>query len=362
MISEREWASIAEMIDKITQKTAGRRHFITGVVVKRDVGNQLVWIKELGAQPIPVVAFNHQMKYYDEAVASVALSGAPAVTNRTITQQILSTVAAGATYTRPANCIALVAELVGGGGAGGGAGITGAAQASAGGGGSGGNYSKSIITSPSATYTYTVPAGGTGVSAAAGNNGNDALFGTLVAKGGVGGDLGAVGSAPTAFASSNGSAPQASGNVGDFIVLGEAGQPGLAVSASLSDIGGAGGNSVFGGGALATRSIGSAGNAGGNYGGGGSGGVQVQNNASGRAGGNGGNGLIIVTEYYSLDVALGSISATPSTQVKVKNSAASTDVPNVGDTVLIALELGDQSIPRCLGVVKGTNWITSEES
>jgi hypothetical protein len=64
MISEREWASIGALITKITGK-ANKRQFITGKVVKNNTGNKTVWLKELGAQAIPVVGFDYDVKYYD---------------------------------------------------------------------------------------------------------------------------------------------------------------------------------------------------------------------------------------------------------------------------------------------------------
>jgi hypothetical protein len=36
-------------------------------------------------------------------------------------------------------------------------------------------------------------------------------------------------------------------------------------------------------------------------------------------------------------------------------------VPKVGQTVLVAYELGVSRLPRCLGVILGKNWITSED-
>ncbi len=65
MISEAEWSSISNLVTRIIGQSVPRRHFITGVVVKNDTNSNLVWVKELGAQPIPVVGFDYDVKSYD---------------------------------------------------------------------------------------------------------------------------------------------------------------------------------------------------------------------------------------------------------------------------------------------------------
>lgn len=42
-------------------------------------------------------------------------------------------------------------------------------------------------------------------------------------------------------------------------------------------------------------------------------------------------------------------------KVKVK-----TLVPKIGDTVVVARELGSRRLPRCLGVIQGKGWIVAE--
>jgi hypothetical protein len=65
-ITEPEWASIASLVERmVPQLTGGRRNFTTGRVIKRDANKRLVWLKELGDQPIPVVGFDYEVKYYD---------------------------------------------------------------------------------------------------------------------------------------------------------------------------------------------------------------------------------------------------------------------------------------------------------
>ena len=82
-----------------------------------------------------------------------------------------------ATYTTPAGCT-WIRVRIWGGGAGGGSGNVGGT------GGGSGAYCESIITSPAATYTYTVAA-----SVAAATNGNASTFsaGTMSAGGGTAG-------------------------------------------------------------------------------------------------------------------------------------------------------------------------------
>jgi hypothetical protein len=67
MIDEREWAVIRRMVESVSGKISGRRQdfFITGTVVKSDLQNNLIWIKEFGDQPIPVVGFDYDVTYYD---------------------------------------------------------------------------------------------------------------------------------------------------------------------------------------------------------------------------------------------------------------------------------------------------------
>jgi len=66
MISEREWSAISGMVARIVKQIAGERgNLITGQVIKRNESDKTVWISELGDQPIPVVGFDLDVKYYD---------------------------------------------------------------------------------------------------------------------------------------------------------------------------------------------------------------------------------------------------------------------------------------------------------
>jgi hypothetical protein len=45
----------------------------------------------------------------------------------------------------------------------------------------------------------------------------------------------------------------------------------------------------------------------------------------------------------------------------VRYSKAVLDVPQVGQTVLVAFEMGISRLPRCLGVILGKNWVEAED-
>ena len=68
-ISEPEWTSIVTMIEKVVRRIVGTRgdYFITGKVIKVDNLNKCVYLKEFGDQPIPIVGFDYEVKYYDES-------------------------------------------------------------------------------------------------------------------------------------------------------------------------------------------------------------------------------------------------------------------------------------------------------
>ncbi len=67
MISEPEWNSIRSFVEKICVRVSGRRSefFESGTVSKRDEANKLIWLKGFSDDPIPVVAFDYEVKYYD---------------------------------------------------------------------------------------------------------------------------------------------------------------------------------------------------------------------------------------------------------------------------------------------------------
>lgn len=48
-------------------------------------------------------------------------------------------------------------------------------------------------------------------------------------------------------------------------------------------------------------------------------------------------------------------------KLRVRQANAKVVVPKVGETVLVAFELGSSRLPRCLGVVQGKNYLETEE-
>lgn len=219
-----------------------------------------------------------------------------AAAGMTPTQQVL-TVGSG-TYTTPTGCTAIIVEVVAGGG-GGGACPGHASQAAAASGGGSGGYARKLITTPDATYAYTVGAKGTGGAAGSnnGNAGSDSTFGAggglITAKGGGVGVLGALGTT-VAFTGPVGGSAVSTG--GDVNAGGNPGDPGLRQSATVA-FSGAGGASYFGG-PGGTRDDDAAGAAATGPGSGG-GGALVSSTNTARAGGDGADGVIVVTEFYT---------------------------------------------------------------
>jgi hypothetical protein len=130
-----------------------------------------------------------------------------------------------ATYTTPVGVRAIEVEVIGAGGGGGGTDGTDTASSGAGGTGGGGGWSRALITSVSASYTYTVGAGGTG--GPAGNN-----------VGGTGGTTSFAGGGVTI------SATGGNGGFGNLIDGSNNGTPGLPGQGSVTGVTGeAGGGS-----------------------------------------------------------------------------------------------------------------------
>jgi hypothetical protein len=208
------------------------------------------------------------------------------------TMQYFTTAGSG-TYTTPSGCIAIIVECIGGG-AGGGGGQATSGQLGCGGGGGGGSYARKRISSPSASYSYTVGGGGSpGVAnAGTGGAGGDTSFGTslCIGQGGAGGTGMAQG---TTYANSAGGAG-GTGGTGDFGINGQAGGWGTRLSSTTAIGGGSGGGAaVFG---VMAPAYQGAGAANGNFPGGGATGGYGYNTST--AGGTGAAGCIIVTEFY----------------------------------------------------------------
>lgn len=100
------------------------------------------------------------------------------------------------TYTPTKGTKFIIVEIVGGGGAGGGCQVGYPNNAACGGGGMSGEYVKARVDNPTVT-TVTIGYGGTGASASVGAPGGTTSFGnTIIAKGGLGGNVLAEGTAP----------------------------------------------------------------------------------------------------------------------------------------------------------------------
>ncbi len=189
----------------------------------------------------------------------------------------------------------IIVEIVGGGGAGGGCQVGYPNNAACGGGGMSGEYVKARVDNPTVT-TVTIGYGGTGASASVGAPGGTTSFGnTIIAKGGLGGNVLAEGTAPGVV-----------GPYGAYIEPGFTGaniigsgsgynSPGVRFSGSLA-IGGPGGDSILGAGAGAQAIVGEGINANG-YGGGGGGACVYGGATQQRAGGSGMAGIAIIWEY-----------------------------------------------------------------
>jgi hypothetical protein len=75
-INGTEWASIAELAERLAMQVSGKAgsHFFVARVTKRDANKNLVWVNELRDIPIPLFAHNYTVKYYDESPKGTGLS------------------------------------------------------------------------------------------------------------------------------------------------------------------------------------------------------------------------------------------------------------------------------------------------
>jgi hypothetical protein len=198
---------------------------------------------------------------------------------------------------------AIRVRLVGGGGAGGGAGTTSATQNSHGGGGGSGTYAEKFITDIAgldASVTVTRGAGGTGVSAAAGNAGAASSFGgLLICDGGSGGAYRSPSAVSTTAAIGGAGGGAATGSVTpDLEVQGAEGSTSFGVNPDLA-VAGTGASSFLGfaSGARARISSSTTSLAGGGFGAGGSGAAATVDNVTERLGRLGQPGIVIVDVF-----------------------------------------------------------------
>lgn len=62
MITQDDWREIQRYVNRVLSQQG--QSFVQGVVVKSDPKNNLVWLAEFGDQPIPLISFDYQVKYY----------------------------------------------------------------------------------------------------------------------------------------------------------------------------------------------------------------------------------------------------------------------------------------------------------
>lgn len=206
--------------------------------------------------------------------------------------QVFST-PGGNTWTKPANLLYVVVEVVGGGGGSGGTAATGASENSAGAGGGAGGYARKIILDAAlgATVTATVGAGGaagTSGTGTGGTGGTSSFGATVSATGGTGGSPGTAASTNIVIVPGVGGT-----GTGDLVIPGGTGFQGQVIS-GVRLVNGNGGDSHMGsGGSARSNAVGDPGS---NYGGGG-GGSTNSNSQSGKTGAAGAPGVVIVTSY-----------------------------------------------------------------
>jgi len=241
----------------------------------------------LSAQTSAASSVSFQLPAADGSAGQALItngSGVLSFGNAIVTNPTIQTFTSGsaATYTTPANVKYIRVQCVGGGGGGGFGGNSGH------GGGSGATCI-SIITSPAATYTYTVGASAAGATGA-GNlatAGNATTFSAGTMSAGGGGAAGGFGAGGHNVVGAGGTA--SGGNI-----INIPGYPGLfgALMADGSTVTSGTGGGAGGGASRNTAGVGNSGVT--NSGGGGGGAIGTNSNN----GGAGAAGYIVVEEYY----------------------------------------------------------------
>lgn len=61
-LSRDDVRQIQEMVNRVVGQVG--EPFVVGEVIDNDQTKKLVWLKELGDQPIPIIAFDYKVKYY----------------------------------------------------------------------------------------------------------------------------------------------------------------------------------------------------------------------------------------------------------------------------------------------------------
>lgn len=72
-LRDQDWQQIQEFVNRLVSKSG--EAFIQGKVVKSDQSRRVVWLREFGDTPIPLVGFDYRVKYrYKETDGSVTVA------------------------------------------------------------------------------------------------------------------------------------------------------------------------------------------------------------------------------------------------------------------------------------------------
>lgn len=266
----------------------------------------------------------------DDPYGSTSLSDYKYSIYATYTAVTIDTYTSSNTWTCPAGVTSVDVEVIGGGG---GAGSSSTLNGGAGGGGGAYSRKNNISVTPSSNYTVTVGSGGAGGDGDDGADGGDSWFsstGTVLAKGGAGGDWTSdLGGAGGAAGSGVGDTKYSGGDGGDNTTTARYGASGGGGAGTTEDggdgINGTTSNSSGGAGGFELGGDGGEGNSdttGGNgstYGGGG-GGARY---GSGRVGGNGAGGYVRII-YEASATSTASVSPISTTFTAVALAALAT--------------------------------------
>lgn len=61
-LNQSDWREIQKYVNQLFAQSG--EAFAQGAVVKNDAVKKLVWLKEFGDQPIPLISFDYRIKYY----------------------------------------------------------------------------------------------------------------------------------------------------------------------------------------------------------------------------------------------------------------------------------------------------------
>lgn len=80
MIEDADWTAIQEFVNRRVSQVG--EPFIQGKVVKVDALRKVVFLKEFGDTPIPIVGFDHQVKYsFKESSGATTIKKTKAYSN-----------------------------------------------------------------------------------------------------------------------------------------------------------------------------------------------------------------------------------------------------------------------------------------